>query len=189
MIWDEDSVHRIPTIGGFFSIQRMTNIPQMDQEGAIPDPSITGTIILQTRYRIEIDQVQLRRSVPNGEGDGFDLDIVETTWGSVLYRSLDRDGIPIDSNTSLDWMVSKSLCEIHNFLPEPAPYGSGEFITLTSSIPNADVSGYLLFCSGRGAVIPNGTLIPKDGYLVLSRNPNNSFPFIKGSRTCIPDMI
>ncbi|MEA3559573.1 MAG: lamin tail domain-containing protein [Candidatus Thermoplasmatota archaeon] len=163
LVWGAKALERIPKGARAIWVQSGGgNDEKMTDENGIPDPFDTGRIELLSRYRHPVDRVLLKE---------MDEICIETTWGSILFRSMNSQGQPVDTNSSFDWRVREVHAWIGGFLPSPGPEGSGEIIVLRTDHGNTDVSGLALFSRNRCAVIPNGTLTDPNGILTIGSDP------------------
>jgi len=174
VLWCKDAINRFGPVEALYCTSGVGPQHRMTVSGPLPDIYATGKVVLMTEYRVPIDNVVLKGGI--GPQEGWEDDnTLEVTWGTVLYRIRSGGGVLIDTNTSMDWFVQSGHCRLKAFLPDPAVSGTGELVVLSADEDNADISGFLLMCSGRGAVIPHGTILEKDRVLVMSKDPTGYF--------------
>ncbi|MBN1539892.1 MAG: lamin tail domain-containing protein, partial [Candidatus Thermoplasmatota archaeon] len=172
VVWGPAASGRLDADARIFNISGGPTMERMVSSGPIPDPFGTGKVFLRTEFRTDIDQVLLRGKESNVHGwiGGAAL---ETTWGTVLSRARSSDNTPLDSNTSMDWTVYPGRAAVECFLPSPGTSGPGEYLVISGEDRNVDISGMLIMCSRRAAVIPNGTLVGEGETIVLSKDPES----------------
>ncbi|MGA1819802.1 MAG: lamin tail domain-containing protein [Thermoplasmatota archaeon] len=170
VFWDPEGMSRVGEANQAYCPYGVDAQNRMVVLGPLPDIYGKGKVVLSTEYRMAIDMVVLRNG-PCLQTGWNDEEALETTWGSVLFRRRSSEGDPIDSNTSLDWKVMEGSCRLIGFLPDPAVYGVGELVFISAGEGTVDLSGFLLHCSNRGAVIPNGTFVEEGEVLVVSKDP------------------
>ncbi|MCK5773228.1 MAG: lamin tail domain-containing protein [Thermoplasmata archaeon] len=146
---------------------------RMELDGPAPRPDETGKLVLQTRYRKEIDTLLLKRDAGKTGNCSWMNAGIETTYGTVMSRFRGTDGLPVDTNTSLDWTVHRGGCSLVGFLPSPPSGGSGEFSLLSARQGGGDISGYVLSCGRTLASIPNGTHVSGSGTFSLAKDPES----------------
>ncbi len=144
---------------------------RMNVDGPVPRPDEDGKLVLQTRYRKEIDTLLLKRDAEKtGNCSWMDAGI-ETTHGTVMSRFRGADGLSVDTNTSLDWTVQKDGCSLVGFIPSSPSGGSGEFVLLSAGQEGGDIGGYVLSCGRTLACIPNGTHVSGNKTFSLAKDP------------------
>ncbi len=172
--WGDEAVSRIDRE---MEIYRMDDSGytgyRMDVDGPVPRPDETGKIVLQTRYRKEIDTLLLKREADNTENCSWMDAGIETTHGTVMFRFRGADGLPLDTNTSLDWTIHRGGCSVVGFIPSSPSGGSGEFTLLSARQDGGDISGYVLSQGKTLACIPNGTHVSGNGTFSLAKDPES----------------
>ena len=138
-----------------------------------PDPFSSGEIHLLDKYRKTIDSVKLKNNTK--EVRGFTIlggEFIESTWSSPIIRKRDLTGVPVDTNTSLDWDCNTASVIISSILIRPGGL-PGEYISLSTGETPGDVSGYTIVCGNRICTIPNGTISSADLPIIISREPED----------------
>ena len=164
--WGEEALEKIGDIGKIFRTDGKGPVDfRMSEEEDHKDPMESDILRLMTRYRDLIDEVTLKReAIENGTNNMTAL-FPETTWGSILNRRSDSNGLHIDTDSYLDWTVDPVRASITTLLVDPGPDGPGEFIGITPDDKSNDLSGLVL---SRG----DGLLVIPDEY---SRTPGETF--------------
>ncbi|MBN1390622.1 MAG: lamin tail domain-containing protein [Candidatus Thermoplasmatota archaeon] len=170
VIWGQAARDRLDPDIMIFNISGGSTASRMVSSLQVPDPFETGRLLLRTEFRTDIDMVLLRGIATDAHGWTHG-DAVETTWGTVLYRVRSTADTLIDTNTSMDWTVDRGGGFLLEFLLDPDVSGPGEYIVISGECSDRDLSGMMIMCSGRAAVIPNGTVITGDDVLIIAKDP------------------
>lgn len=173
IVWGEAAIDRSRGANRTFRCDGLGDVDmRMIVEGALPDPASTGFVKLDTRFRKNIDMVQLRRTRLDRQGWSTIAEhMVESTYGTMTFRA-SREGRYIDTNTSMDWHTNNGRSNLYSLSPSPSSGSSGEFVSMRFE-EGVDPSGFMLVCNNRIAVIPNGTIPSRKGSITIAGNAND----------------